>query len=110
MTVGTPSTPENGRGQYNFRELCCSCVQHKEDLCPVQVVHFEYMYSHNVDNLCLSISFGMEGSRIGQFSVYRGAKVGPKYIKDLVAPFIDNVSWKPQMNPNVLKEEIGSGF
>jgi len=33
------------------------------------VVHVEYVHYHPIEDLCLAISLGMEGSRIGELGV-----------------------------------------
>jgi hypothetical protein len=43
--VGTPSTPENGCGQYSYGGLCCSYVEHKEGSHSMCVDVFNYTSS-----------------------------------------------------------------
>jgi hypothetical protein len=88
--VEIPTLLERGCCRLNYVWICCSFAEYREYYHPrcgvLVIVHAQDVHDHPVDDICLAIHLGMEGSRLGQRDVQQWLEARPKCAKELAVP------------------------
>jgi hypothetical protein len=74
----------------------------------LRIVHAQDVHNHPIDDLCLTVGFGVESSGFCELGVQQRLETRPKFFEEPTISIGDDGMWYPKVDPHTFEEYLGN--